>query len=477
MLENAFTMIYQDTATKENSAAAASSTARQIAEILRSKNTQFSKANTAKLALPSARQTTTSTLTPDNLPQETPGQSPLLKSATRTFFNSLTSKDTTSTILSAPLVSLSATARAKAATAVATKFSSAATATFRAKEIFTSLTPAYFLKTLAATIATNVKNNNRKSKSSSNNNNSKSSSWSNTKTIEAEKATNIIVRRHMSQQYDNKNEIYHMLSLNHLKSINVLQHHQQQQQQKQHRPQRQCRNKHLQQQQQQKFEQFLLLLTCFVAIITIFSLPHLSRAAVATATTSHMSTTYETPTTTVTADAKTIKSLTITNPAIKTLEELMSPTFNSSTDNESKDDDSSYSNSSNHNNNKNKIAGNSDNVDNLTSFSPFTTTTTIENSLRDFRPSSGSRSSRQSFLGGPIIIRLKRSLDVSGNSGGVAVGGGSGISSIFSPSPVGSAGLTNIFNQNLDTGLSNNIECPSFDESSACPCYKFEDGK
>ncbi|XP_075158088.1 uncharacterized protein LOC142231362 [Haematobia irritans] len=81
---------------------------------------------------------------------------------------------------------------------------------------------------------------------------------------------------------------------------------------------------------------------------------------------------------------------------------------------------------------------------------------------------------------GIILSRFIRSLDgVSGlgNSGSGHSGSSSGSSSsIFSSSPSGSSGLMNIYNQNLDIGLGNNIECPSFDESSACPCYKFEDG-
>ncbi|XP_073832961.1 uncharacterized protein [Musca autumnalis] len=61
-----------------------------------------------------------------------------------------------------------------------------------------------------------------------------------------------------------------------------------------------------------------------------------------------------------------------------------------------------------------------------------------------------------------ISSRFVRSLD----------GGGGGSSS----SSTGPSNFMNINNQNLDVGVGNNIECPSFDESSACPCYKFEDG-
>lgn len=37
----------------------------------------------------------------------------------------------------------------------------------------------------------------------------------------------------------------------------------------------------------------------------------------------------------------------------------------------------------------------------------------------------------------------------------------------------GTSSITN----GLSTTNSNSIQCPSFDENSACPCYKFEDGK
>lgn len=488
MLDNASNMIH--TTTAEAPAAATSSKARQITEILTSETTQLTRAATkatAILALPPARQTATSTLSPAPTPTPTPTPPPTHAArfalATRTFLKSLTTKETTLTAssLSSSTLLAATTTNVKAASAAGT--SASTTAALKAKEILTNLTPAYLLTTLAAAIATHVKHSNISSNSSNsiNNNSSTYSKWTNNKNIQA---TNKNVSCHMIEQSD-KNVFYHMLSLNHQNCTNVLQHqlqrqhHQQQQeqQQQQNRPQRQCSNKHL---QQQKVKQFLLLLTCFVAIITIFSLPHLSIAAAVTPTTSHVSTTYETPTTTTTTITKTIKSLTIANAT--THEELMlfpsstpnPSSIDSSTDNVSKDDDNSYSNS-----NRNKFADNSDNVhDDLTSYSPLATA--IENSLRDIRPSSSSSSSsRQGPLENHIVTRLIRSLDVGVNSGGVAggVGGASSISSIFSPSPVGSSGLTNIFNQNLDTGLSNNIECPSFDESSACPCYKFEDGK
>ena len=164
-------------------------------------------------------------------------------------------------------------------------------------------------------------------------------------------------------------------------------------------------------------------------------------------------------------------------------------------DNISKDNDNGNSKSkSNSNNNKNNIksADNSDNIDDDIS-TPQTLSLpaiaiAIENSLVNDKRNSQTITNNTS-TGSSIqshyypfenhsISRLIRSLDVSGSVAGV--GSSSGISSIFSPSPGGGGGagsLTNIFNQNLDTGLSNNIECPSFDESSACPCYKFEDGK
>ncbi|XP_058978013.1 chaoptin [Musca domestica] len=71
--------------------------------------------------------------------------------------------------------------------------------------------------------------------------------------------------------------------------------------------------------------------------------------------------------------------------------------------------------------------------------------------------------------------RFIRSLE-SGSSSSSGGGGSSTSSSSFTSSSTGPSGFMNINNQNLDVGLANNIECPSFDESSACPCYKFEDG-
>lgn len=32
-------------------------------------------------------------------------------------------------------------------------------------------------------------------------------------------------------------------------------------------------------------------------------------------------------------------------------------------------------------------------------------------------------------------------------------------------------------NNNVDSNSHNNVQCPSFTDNSACPCYKFEDGE
>ncbi|XP_061389411.1 uncharacterized protein DDB_G0271670-like [Musca vetustissima] len=76
-----------------------------------------------------------------------------------------------------------------------------------------------------------------------------------------------------------------------------------------------------------------------------------------------------------------------------------------------------------------------------------------------------------------IISRFVRSLD-GGSSSSSSTSSSSSFTSSSSSSASGPSGIMNINNQNLDVGLgnNNNIECPSFDESSACPCYKFEDG-
>ncbi|KAI9575089.1 hypothetical protein GQX74_015504 [Glossina fuscipes] len=75
---------------------------------------------------------------------------------------------------------------------------------------------------------------------------------------------------------------------------------------------------------------------------------------------------------------------------------------------------------------------------------------------------------------GNIFLRFPRSL-TSGKSSAATGSDDTGLK-MFGVS--GSSSITNMFNPQTATGFNGNsiIECPSFDESSACPCYKFEDG-
>lgn len=493
MLENASNMI--DTATRE-AAAATATKARQITEILTSKTQQlFAAAETSEttkiLALPSATQTaTTFTHTKVALTN--------LKTRNSLKFLETSSSSSPLSSTSMPLTPVALETRenlkiAKKYSSSTASSSSLSKTTFKVKEILTNLTPAYLLTTLAAAIATHVKQKSFKS-NSTNSNSTSNSNCCNSKSI----ATNKMHTFQMLQRHKDQNIYYHMNSLNPENCTNnVIQQHRRYPHQHHHQEQQHLQQKHLepcrrtqcqsssgsssskQINLQQKIQQFLLLLTCFVAISTIFSLPHLSMATILTKTSAHMSTTYVPHTTATTSTTKTLKSFSTATKKQFLLSSsyysstAASTTLNSSSsDNESnKDNDNSYSNK--------KIADNSDNVDDLTS-STTLATTTIENSLSWSYNSntSGSSNISSSPFENHILTRLIRSLDVAATGGGGSGGSGSSSSSsMFSPSPGGSSGLTNIFNQNLDTGLSNNIECPSFDESSACPCYKFEDGK
>lgn len=492
MLENASNMI--DTATRE-AAAATSTKARQITEILTLKTKQLLAAaetseTTKILALPSATQTAT-TFTHTKVA--------LTNLKTRNSLKSLETLSSSSPLSSTsmPLTPVALETRenlkiAKNYSSSTASSSSLSKTTFKVKEILTNLTPAYLLTTLAAAIATHVKQKSFKS-NSTNSNSTSNSNCCNSKSI----ATNKMHTFQMLQRHKDQNIYYHMNSLNPENCTNNViqqhhryphQHHHQEQQHLQQKHLEPCRRTQCQSSSsskqinlQQKIQQFLLLLTCFVAISTIFSLPHLSMATILTKTSAHMSTTYVPHTTATTSTTKTIKSFStatkkqflLSSSYYSSTTAAASTTLNSSSsDNESnKDNDNSYSNK--------KIADNSDNVDDLTS-STTLETTTIENSLSWSYNSntSGSSNISSSPFENHILTRLIRSLDVAATGGGGSGGSGSSSSSsMFSPSPGGSSGLTNIFNQNLDTGLSNNIECPSFDESSACPCYKFEDGK
>uniref|UniRef100_A0A1A9WPL0 Fibronectin type-III domain-containing protein n=1 Tax=Glossina brevipalpis TaxID=37001 RepID=A0A1A9WPL0_9MUSC len=76
---------------------------------------------------------------------------------------------------------------------------------------------------------------------------------------------------------------------------------------------------------------------------------------------------------------------------------------------------------------------------------------------------------------GKSFLRVPRSL-VSGKSS--AATGGIDDTGLKMFGISGSSSITNMFNSQTATGFNANIiiECPSFDENSACPCYKFEDG-
>lgn len=454
-------------ATNDNSAAVVAaanfpSKTRQTREILTSKTSPVAAAKIAKLALPPTQQTvtTTTSLPASVLAMPNPAQSAVLNSTTGNSFYSLTTQDTTLR-LSASLSSL-ATATAtisKAVTEAATSSSVTSVENLKLQQIFTNSTPAYLLTTLVAALGTKVECTN--DNNNSNINNIAYSSLTNRNCSQAKIAANTDVGCQKTGKND-KMENYHRLTLNHQNFTNAYQHQtlhihhrkQAEQQQQQHRPQRQCCNKPYQQLQHQKVKQFMLLLTCFVAIITMLSLPHLS-----TATALHMSTNYVRSTSTSTNTTTNIMLTTtsiimdniLKNSTTRTHYEMKplslassSPTYKLLTDNESKDDDS-HSRSS---------------------IADKTFSRPLENLIT---------TNEHYISANHIPTRLKRSLDVTGSSGGSSLSGAA--SSMFSPSPGSAASLTNIFNQNLDSGLSNSIECPSFDESSACPCYKFEDGK
>lgn len=506
--ENISSMIHVTATTREPAIQVnETSNAKQKTEILTTNTTEQVATASAILALPTTTQQALKSM-PALLSSQQhsivvpPPPLPLLikKMASKTAFESLITKETTLTSTSTLALSSYSTTSSTSPSSSSSllELRPAATHTLLATTATkVSLKIKEILQTVAGTITTaNVKcsfscSSNNSSKNCKSNNSNRNL-WS--KTIKT--LTNEYVSRHRIIQENDKNEFHHhMLSLNHQNFTNVLQHtHQQQQQQyegKRNRP-------HQQQQQRQlscNIKQFLLLLTCFVAIITIFSLPQtVAATSKATQTTIVIA---KVPTTTTAHGQEKDYTSSITMAINETYklqhkhkkhkqhQQQLTLSFSSPSNNLSKN-----SNNDGNNNSNIKSFDNNNNIEDNTPTSshpitPFsvpietaleaTTTNSTNNS------SSSRNQSQYKPIENHIVSRLVRSLDVSGSATGV---GSSGISSIFGSSAGGGSGggsspggLTNIFNQNLDTGLGNNIECPSFDESSACPCYKFEDGK
>ncbi|XP_013109794.2 uncharacterized protein LOC106088689 [Stomoxys calcitrans] len=215
--------------------------------------------------------------------------------------------------------------------------------------------------------------------------------------------------------------------------------------------------------QQPKARKFLQLLTYFAAIITMFSMTPQASAAeymsLRARNLQGMTTAITTTTTTATAHNTNEKDSSIKQPNNNSPEFLLPPLTFVETNVMTPTSSSSPSSAS----------------ATVSLTSPSTSKTTLSLSSSTNIIDSSHPDNR-----GIILSRFVRSLNsVSGSLGNVGGGGGSSSSSssIFgSSSTSGSSGLMNIYNQNLDIGLGSNIECPSFDESSACPCYKFEDG-
>uniref|UniRef100_A0A1A9ZE41 C2H2-type domain-containing protein n=1 Tax=Glossina pallidipes TaxID=7398 RepID=A0A1A9ZE41_GLOPL len=320
----------------------------------------------------------------------------------------------------------------------------------------------------------------------------------------------------------------HMFS-NHPNCTNVLQ---QQEQKQQHQRHQQC--SHL---QKHKAKQFIQLLTCLVTVIRVISLPEFSAAQPQQQQQQHaqqqqqqhsrqlVSMNPETEaflsnnitnflaTTTKTATRRTItipfnanaKAIATTN-QVTTFFSNSTYTTNATTStiattHTSKSTKNNRNNStSRHNINSYTYVDDERNADDDNDKTKLaqvlsTTTTTSSSSLSyalventsvasivkstDFVMSNETFDFTPSLIryqaDGNFFLRFPRSL-TSGKSSAATGGVDDTGLKMFGVS--GSSSITNMFNPQTATGFNGNsiIECPSFDESSACPCYKFEDG-